>query len=510
MTDFDAIVIGAGNAGLTAATKLQRGGQKTLLLERHNIPGGCATSFVRGDYEFEVALHQLSGMGSEESPGPLRNIFNDLGVVEKLEFIEESELYRVVVPGDIDVTLPASVDGIAAAIKKLSPGSDNAIDAFLSLCGTMAMERFLLLPEIEKTGDKEELKKTCPNLVKYGLKSTKEVLDEFFDDEKVKTALGAYWGYLGMPLDELIFADMGMMVYAYAEFKPYHIKGGSQALSNALLESFLEAGGEVRFNTAAQKILTENGAVSAVRIETREEITCKNVVSNSSALHTYNEMLDVGDQCTEIKEDFKKRRVGISGFVLYMGLDCPPEELSLTAATTFISTTRDDRAAYERAKTLDEPLGCAFTCYNLEDPDFAPKGKSIASLMCMQYGAAWEELSPEEYQRTKYEFSEKLLNIAETTIPNLRQHIEEVEAASPLTMMRYLNTPGGAFYGFDQNKVDSEFFRKELPSVEGLHLSGAWAGMAGFQPTYQGGAATARKIIKASKLSDQKEAAHVA
>lgn len=49
MTDFDAIVIGAGNAGLTAATALQRGGARTLLLERHNIPGGCATSFIRGE-----------------------------------------------------------------------------------------------------------------------------------------------------------------------------------------------------------------------------------------------------------------------------------------------------------------------------------------------------------------------------------------------------------------------------------------------------------------------------
>ena len=34
------------------------GGAKTLLLEKHNIPGGCATSFVRGQFEFEVALHQ--------------------------------------------------------------------------------------------------------------------------------------------------------------------------------------------------------------------------------------------------------------------------------------------------------------------------------------------------------------------------------------------------------------------------------------------------------------------
>ena len=94
MNQYDAVVIGAGNAGLTAATALQRGGSKTLLLERHNIPGGCATSFVRGEYEFEVALHQLSGLGTEERPFIMRKIFDKLGVMDKVEFVQEHQLFR--------------------------------------------------------------------------------------------------------------------------------------------------------------------------------------------------------------------------------------------------------------------------------------------------------------------------------------------------------------------------------------------------------------------------------
>ena len=72
MPDYDVIVIGAGNGGLTAAAGLAKNGHKTLLLERHNVPGGCATSFIRGRFEFEVALHQLSGMGFPEFPGPVQ------------------------------------------------------------------------------------------------------------------------------------------------------------------------------------------------------------------------------------------------------------------------------------------------------------------------------------------------------------------------------------------------------------------------------------------------------
>ena len=47
---YDAIVIGAGLGGLSAATLLARNGRKVVLLERHNVPGGYATSFVRGCY----------------------------------------------------------------------------------------------------------------------------------------------------------------------------------------------------------------------------------------------------------------------------------------------------------------------------------------------------------------------------------------------------------------------------------------------------------------------------
>ncbi len=97
MTDYDAIVIGAGNGGLTAAATLAKKGASVLLLERHNIPGGCATSFCRGRFEFEVALHQLSGLGSAEMPGPLRGLLQKLDVLEKLEFVEMDDLYSILV-----------------------------------------------------------------------------------------------------------------------------------------------------------------------------------------------------------------------------------------------------------------------------------------------------------------------------------------------------------------------------------------------------------------------------
>ncbi len=57
LNKYDAIIIGAGNGGLSSALTLAKGGKKVCVFEKHNIPGGCGTSFKRGRFEFEVALH---------------------------------------------------------------------------------------------------------------------------------------------------------------------------------------------------------------------------------------------------------------------------------------------------------------------------------------------------------------------------------------------------------------------------------------------------------------------
>ena len=76
---YDVIVVGAGNGGLVASATTAKAGLKTLLLEKHNLPGGCATSFVRGRFEFEPSLHELASVGTKEHPDSVDTIFTNLG-----------------------------------------------------------------------------------------------------------------------------------------------------------------------------------------------------------------------------------------------------------------------------------------------------------------------------------------------------------------------------------------------------------------------------------------------
>ena len=61
MRDSPVVVIGAGIAGLTAASLLANEGLNVTLIEAHSQPGGCAGTFSRGPFVFDVGATQVAG-----------------------------------------------------------------------------------------------------------------------------------------------------------------------------------------------------------------------------------------------------------------------------------------------------------------------------------------------------------------------------------------------------------------------------------------------------------------
>jgi len=498
MSDYDVIVIGAGNAGLTAAASLARAGKKTLLLERHNIAGGCATSFVRGRFEFEVALHQLSGFGSADKPSDLYSQFAELDVLKRITPVKEEEIYRIFSTEGIDLTLPASREGTIEALSQAFPEEAGAIQRFFDLMLEVLVQSGVMRHLAENNVDESQLNEKYASFLKYGLKTTQDVLDEFFSSAKLKQILSVYWSYNGTPPSRWRFLSYAGMLWSYLEYKPTHFLGGSQAVSNAIQDSFLEAGGEVRFNCPVDQILVQSGKATGVKTAFGEEISASTIVSNVSALITYRDLLDPEDVPDNVFTDFSSRTVGPSAFTIYMGLNCEPAELGIHTSTSFITSTLDDNEVFRKAKTLADPQYACFSCYDVADSTFSPEGACQASLLCLQYAEPWLALPPEKYAETKYIFAEKLLNLAETCYPGLRDVMEEVEVATPLTHMRYLGHPGGAIYGFEQSPTDNAPLRRPPQAISNLYLAGSWVSTGGFEPTLKAGSSLARKIIRAA------------
>ncbi|MCK4747522.1 MAG: NAD(P)-binding protein, partial [Bacteroidales bacterium] len=113
MMKYDVIVIGAGLGGLTAGAKLAREGKKVLLLEQHDRPGGCATTFKRRDFTMEVGLHEMDGLHPKDIK---HRIFDDLGITGKVEFLRVPEFYRFI-NDSCDLVVPHNPEEAKAILK---------------------------------------------------------------------------------------------------------------------------------------------------------------------------------------------------------------------------------------------------------------------------------------------------------------------------------------------------------------------------------------------------------
>lgn len=496
MTDYDVIIIGAGNGGLTSSATLAKSGKKVLLLEKHNIPGGCATSFIRGRFEFETALHQLSGMGSKEKPGPLRGIMRKLEVEDKIDWVESDIIYRVVVSDELDLTLPSDRKAAVAILQERFPHERDNIRKFFEMTYTYIKE-FVgsLFAEEQKVGQE-----SFPTYFKYNLRSFEEVFDEFFTDPLLRTALNFYWCYVGLPPERISFDPIAKCFFSYLEFKPYHIKGGSQVMSTALTETILKYGGEIRFNCGAQNIIVKDGRISGVVTEHGDVFTAPYIVSNISPIRIYADLIPPEHVSSEALSSMRNSKVGVSAFTLYIGLDCSPETVGITEATTFCYDNADMNEVFNAVSRMDtQDDFYLMSCYNIDNSDASPSGTTQISALCLKYGEPWEKLKPEQYYETKFAAAETLLQRIEKRFPGLRAHIEELEVATPITHMRYLGHPGGAIYGFDKSMNDAGVFFPKNAIMEGLYFAGAWFEWDGFQPTLTSGHDVAKEILEKMK-----------
>ncbi|NIM96276.1 MAG: FAD-dependent oxidoreductase [Anaerolineales bacterium] len=502
-TDYDVIVIGAGLGGLSAATMLAKNGLSVLLLERHSVPGGYATSFVRGRFEFEVALHELSGIGPPERRGSLYRYLDYLGVAEKVEFINLPNLYRSVFPG-LDVTLPVGREAFEDTLYGIFPHEKQGIQRFLQRIFNLRSD-FVKISRRKAGRSALKMPFQVPHFFRYLPTTWGKVLNRDVKDPLARAVISQYWGYVGLPPSKISFLFFASTLAAYIKRGPAFPRGRSQALSNAFIETFEALDGDVRMNCAAKKIITENGRVTGVLTDQGDEFNAKWIVSNADPITTCRRLIGEEKIPSEFFRDLSSSTLSPSTLNVYLGLAEEHHALGLDEHEIFINEDVDFDRHYEAMSTLGSPPAIAVTSYNIAYPEISPPGTSIVVLTALAYAEPWYALSPADYVDTKNRIADQMITLAQEIAPGLMSCAEVVEVSTPITNMRYAGTMGGSIYGFNQPPRDNMAWRmKHHGPLQGLYFVGAWTRPgAGFEPSMFSGQMAGSSILRRIKRVEE-------
>ncbi len=480
--DYDVIIIGGGMGGLSAGAHLANAGLKVLLLEQHHKVGGCCTNFTRGDFTFEVALHEMAGGGPGKNDRGLYRLLQITGVGDKVKMYELPDFYRSIYPDDIDVRLPNNWEGFDNTLKKLWPEESEGIDNFHSLCSGFYNDLLSLKDLFRYTGFKAFITKAQvpfkqKTFMKWKDKSLQDIVDEFFVDEHLKAVVSQLWVYYGPPVPDCTAAIALAATEAYLSDGVWHITGTSQALSNAYAERIKELGGEVKAGTLVTEIIIEDGLARGVKTEFGDVYTSRYVVCNTDPYQMIFKLIGEENLPKDYVERVKSLRPSNSLLGVYLGLNKDLKALGYNDTEIIYNTSLDSTVVYENMMNADYSEGAStITIYsNYDDPIYAPPGKSVVVLHAYSDYDIWPK-DRDEYQKMKEEKAWELINLAAEVIPEISdpKNIEVMEVITPATLFEYTMNYKGIPYGFYVSHEDWERIPNNTP-IENVFIGSSWS-----------------------------------
>ena len=480
MPKFDAVVIGAGNGGLAAACRLAKAGKKTLLIEQHNLPGGVASSFRRGRFEFETALHELCEFGSAENPGGCRQtIVDEFGLDINWYMVPDN--FRVITTArdgsPIDATLPCGRENFINKMEEYVPGCRESVEKFFDL-GTETLAAGKYMTASGGHPDSKLMQEKYPNFLRTAAYPVNRVLKALKMPDKAQDIMNTYWGYLGVDADHLSFMQYVNMVCLYVNHGAWIPEKTSNQLTTGLLERFRAMGGTAWFNCRAEEILfDEEEHVNGLRT-TSGTVDTRYIICNANPSMVYANMVPQSIVPDRERKLAAARRYSARMFVVYMGLNKSAEELGLKDYSYFLPQSADSVKEYESLKRIETNKYNIALCYNVVNPKASPEGTCIVSLTTTYMEDCWSEIDPKDYVKTKNKVASDMIDwFEEKTGIIIRPYIEEFEVATPWTFCRYASVPQGAAYGYELRDWDNMMprmmmMREEYP-IKGLRFCGA-------------------------------------
>ncbi len=482
---YDVVIIGGALAGLSSALMLADKGKKVLVLEQHNLPGGCATSFVRGGVEIEGTLHEMMSIG--EVVGGVHELkvgafFDQMGV--DVDWLRVPEAYRLVTP-DTNCLVHAGKHGDfslpAKEIAKACGDNDGSLEQELLRLFKLCLNVYNSVNALGvKMVSKPAMLLHHNDFVRTAGYSTQEVLEKFKLPSKAVDILCAYWIYVGSPIYELPFTIFAVLIADYLGYGSYIPAKFSHEMSLKMQMQAEAKGAQVELGQRVDKILVKDKKVIGVRTARGDVIHCDYVISGSYPNNVYANMIEPKEEVPEAAFKFSNsKHIGVTCFSVVMLLDGSPEELGIKDYSTFYAPEgMEMHGLWENNQTSGPYNYITSICTNIAHPEATPKGTCIYSITTLPDPDGWKGVTEENYKEMKYRNAAHFIDMESKRLGiNLRDHILELIIESPVTIAHYTGAWRGSIYGYRHTMDDHVVARLQMHHheryIDGLAFAGA-------------------------------------
>ncbi|MEO1378150.1 MAG: beta-carotene ketolase CrtO [Cyanobacteria bacterium J06635_10] len=515
MQQYDVVIIGAGHNGLVCAAYLLKAGYSVALFEKRPVPGGAATT---------EELLPKEAPGFKFNRCAIDHEFIHLGpVVEELELEKYGLKY---LDCDPVVFCPhpdgkyflghKSLDKTCAEIARYSQRDavkyreftqywEKALSAMipmfnappksvLDIAGNYNISKFKDLFSVVGSPAK------TLDFVRNMITSGEDILNEWFDSEFLKAPLARLCAELGAPPSQKTLAIGAIMMAMRHNPGMSRPRGGTGALTQALVKLVKSKGGDIFCDRQVEKVLIDEGKAVGVRVVGGKEFRAQNaVISNIDAKRLFMQMIDKSDTDaadSELHERLKRRIVNNNETILKI-------DLALNEPLHFAHHEHKDEYLVgsiliadsvhhvEQAHSLcilgqipDADPSMYIVMPSYRDPSLAPNGKHT---LWIEFFAPYQIKGAEGTGLNGTGWTDELKNkVADRVIDKLADYAPNVKDAtiaraveSPAELGERLGAYKGNFYHIDMT-LDQMVFLRPLPEIanyktpiNNLYLTGA-------------------------------------
>jgi all-trans-retinol 13,14-reductase len=506
MEDLDTIIIGSGAGGLSAALSLARAGQKVLVIEKHDVPGGWCHSFYLQGQRFSPGVHYIGMLDKGESTSSL---YEGLGIANDLVFFRMNPAaYEHCWIGEERIDMPAGIDHLYNSLSEKFPAEKKRLKKYLTLVRKVSRQ-LQLIPKMNGFWDNFLIPFRTAQLGKYGLFSLKKVIDWHIKDPLLKKVLNVQCGDYGLPPGQASFPLHCAVMDHYFDGGFYPMGGGA-AIVKAMTNAIKKHGGEILTSHGVKRILLEGDKKKravGVELENGRQIRAKRVVSNADPGMTYMKLVGKENLSSKLVEKLAKTRYSVTSLILFLTVDMDVRKAGMDSGNIWMLRNQDlellfkDMSA-EDILAEDEFPGLFISCTTLKDPlSFNGRYHNLEVVTFIDY-KFYDKFEKDEgtrsasYIKHKERICQKLLNSLERVLPGVRGKVVQMELGTPMTNEYYVNSTRGNVYGTEKNFWQTgPFSYSNKSEIENLYLCGASILAHGVGGASNSGVQTAATIL---------------